>query len=112
MATLTKFWCCQFSHSCLNLGSLHLIEDSLGWAVVMALDLGQTWHDELARLLLAARFSKAEIDDLRPEPNGGAPPLDADYVDTYRLLGLFARGTVHRHLGFGLQDFGAEQELH
>ncbi|MFN9574019.1 MAG: penicillin acylase family protein [Betaproteobacteria bacterium] len=70
------------------------IEDSLGWAVVMALDLGQTWRDELARLLLAARFSKAEIDDLRPEPNGGAPPLDADYVDTYRLLGLFAPRTA------------------
>jgi penicillin amidase len=64
-------------------------QDSMAWGVMMALDLGQTWRDELARLLLAARFSKAEIDELRPDP-GGTPFVTADYVEQYRLMGLFA----------------------
>ncbi len=65
-------------------------QDSMAWGVMMALDLGQSWRDELARLLLAARFSKAEIDELRPDP-GGVPFVTADYVAQYRLMGLFAQ---------------------
>ncbi len=64
-------------------------QDSMAWGVMMALDLGQSWRDELARLLLAARLSKAEIDELRPDP-GGVPFLSVDYVEQYRLMGLFA----------------------
>jgi penicillin amidase len=65
-------------------------QDSMAWGVMMALDLGQSWRDELARLLLAARFSKAEIDELRPDPSG-MPFVAADYVELYRLMGLFAQ---------------------
>lgn len=65
-------------------------QDSAAWAVMMALDLGQTWRDEIARLLLAARLSKAQIDELRPDPDGEPPLVSVDYVESYRLMGLFA----------------------
>ncbi len=63
--------------------------DSLGWAMMMALDMSSEWRDELARLRLAARFSLAEINDLRPPPGDAAPVPTADYPELYRLLGLF-----------------------
>jgi penicillin amidase len=66
--------------------------DSIAWAIMMAWDLSRTYLNELARLRLAARLSKAEIDEFRP-PYPGEPPLVAtDYVDLYRVLGLFAGG--------------------
>ena len=63
--------------------------DSLGWAMLMALDLGQEWRDELARLRLAAQFSLAEINDLRPPPGDAPVPATTDYPARYRLMGLF-----------------------
>ena len=63
--------------------------DSLGWAMMMALDMSSEWRDELARLRLAARFSLAEINDLRPPPGDVAPVPTADYPELYRLLGVF-----------------------
>jgi penicillin G amidase len=63
--------------------------DSLGWAMMMALDMSSEWRDELARLRLAARFSLAEINDLRPPPGDAAPVATADYPELYRLLGVF-----------------------
>jgi penicillin amidase len=63
--------------------------DSMGWAMLMALDLGQDWRDELARLRLAARFSLDEINDLRPPPGSAAVVPTADYPALYRLMGLF-----------------------
>lgn len=64
--------------------------DSAALAVLMALDLSQNWRDEIARLQLAARMGKAEIDDVRPDSGGGPPFVDADYPQLYRLLGVFA----------------------
>lgn len=63
--------------------------DSLGWAMMMALDMSSEWRDELSRLRLAARFSLPEINDLRPPPGDAAPVPTADYPELYRLLGLF-----------------------
>jgi penicillin amidase len=63
--------------------------DSMGWAMLMALDLSQEWRDELARLRLAARFSLVEINDLRPPPGNDPVMPSADYPAQYRLLGLF-----------------------
>lgn len=69
-------------------------QDSMAWGVMMALDLGQTWRDELARMLLAARFTKAEIEELRPDASGAPPLVTVDYVDLYRVMGLFAPQTA------------------
>ena len=63
--------------------------DSMGWAMLMAVDLGQDWRDELARLRLAARFTLDEINDLRPPPGDNAVVPTADYPALYRLMGLF-----------------------
>jgi len=64
--------------------------DSAAWAMLMALDLSQEWRDELARLRLAARFTLAEINDLRPPPGGDAVVPTADYPAQYRLMGVFS----------------------
>src|SRR5437899_3038170 len=65
--------------------------DLAAWILMMAWDLSaEAMRNELARLRLAARFSKAEIDDFMPVEDESAPPT-ADYVDLYRRLGLPGR---------------------
>ncbi len=65
------------------------VEDTVAWSMMMAWDEAAIgFYNELARLRLTGRFSKAEIDDIRP-PYPGADPLPvADYVALYRRLGL------------------------
>jgi penicillin amidase len=70
--------------------------DSMGWAMLMALDLSPEWRDELARLRLATRFSLAEINDLRPGPGTEPVPATADYPAQYRLMGLFKPAAAPR----------------
>jgi penicillin amidase len=65
------------------------VADTLAWALMMALDLSRTYRDEIARLRLAARFSRAEIDEFKPPYPGEAPASIADYPGIYRALGLF-----------------------
>ncbi|GAB4475597.1 MAG: penicillin acylase family protein [Burkholderiaceae bacterium] len=65
--------------------------DSVAWSLMMAWDLSRTYLNELARLRLATRLTRAEIDEFRPPYPGDAPPAVADYVELYRVLGL-ARG--------------------
>lgn len=65
------------------------VADTLAWALMMALDLSRTYRDEIARLRLASRFSRAEIDEFKPPYPGEAPASIADYPEIYRALGLF-----------------------
>jgi penicillin amidase len=65
------------------------VADSIAWALMMSLDLSRSYRDELARLRLAARFSRAEIDEFRPPYPGDEPPAVADYPAIYRALGVF-----------------------
>lgn len=62
--------------------------DSVAWSLMMALDLSQSWRNEIARLRLSAQLTKAEIDDFRPAYPGDAPLATADYVALYRVMGL------------------------
>jgi penicillin G amidase len=65
--------------------------DVAAWILMMSWDVSaDAMRDELARLRLAARFSKAEIDDFMPLQDDSAPPT-ADYVEMYRGLGLPGR---------------------
>jgi len=67
--------------------------DSMSFAMLMALELSGEWRDELLRLRLSARFTLAEINDLRPPPTDEPVLPTADYPAQYRVLGLFgARG--------------------
>ncbi len=69
--------------------------DSIAWSLMMAWDLSASYHrNELARLRLASQFSRAEIDELRPPYPGDAPLVTADYVETYRGLGVPARAAA------------------
>lgn len=65
--------------------------DSIAWSLMMAWDLSRSYLNELARLRLAAKLTRAEIDEFRPPYPGDAPLPVADYVELYRVLGL-ARG--------------------
>jgi penicillin amidase len=62
--------------------------DVAAWTLMMSWDVSSdAMRNELARLRLAARFSKAEIDDFMPLQDDSAPPT-ADYVELYRSLGV------------------------
>ena len=65
--------------------------DSMAWSLMMAWDLASHgMRMELRRLRLSQRFSRAEIDDIYPPLPGESAPEVADYVEMYRLLGVFA----------------------
>jgi len=65
--------------------------DSVAWAMMMAWDLSSmSYRNELSRLRLALRLSKAEIDEFRPPYPGEQPLATTDYVELYRQLGLRA----------------------
>ncbi|HEU0200197.1 MAG TPA: penicillin acylase family protein [Burkholderiaceae bacterium] len=64
-------------------------EDSVAWAIMMAWDLSSHgMRNELARLRLSSKLTRAEIEELRPPYPGDQPLAVADYVEMYRLLGL------------------------
>ncbi|MDQ2778002.1 MAG: penicillin acylase family protein [Pseudomonadota bacterium] len=63
-------------------------EDSLGWALMMAWDLGGNWGSELLRLRLALRMPVERIDQLLPPYPREAPLTSADYAALFRSLKL------------------------
>lgn len=71
--------------------------DSIAWSLMMAWDLSRSYLNELARLRLAARLTKAEIDEFRPPSPGDEPLVQTDYVELYRVLGIFADGKSALH---------------
>ena len=64
--------------------------DSVGWALVMALDLGGNWAKELQRMQLAERLSTADIWSMMPPYPGEAPATSTDFAQMYKRLGVFA----------------------
>jgi penicillin G amidase len=62
--------------------------DVMAWSLMMAWDLSSHgMRNELERLRLASRLTKAEIDEFLPSWDPAAPAV-ADYVGLYRGLGL------------------------
>ncbi|HEX6959831.1 MAG TPA: penicillin acylase family protein [Ferrovibrio sp.] len=57
--------------------------DSLGWLKMMAWDLSGNWYSELARLALAQRLSKRQIEEFYPPYPGDAPIALAANSDLY-----------------------------
>ena len=51
--------------------------DSIGWSTMMAWDLSGNWNGEIARMRLAERLTKRQIDELMP-PYPGNPKVDAE----------------------------------
>ncbi len=67
-----------------------LPEDSMGWATMMAFDLGANWTAELLRLRLAHTLPVERIQELLPPYPGEKPLATADYAALYRSLKLSA----------------------
>ncbi len=64
------------------------LEDSVGWSIMMAWDLGGNWNQEILRLRLASVMDKAAIDSILLPYPGDAPLQTADYASMYRSIGL------------------------
>ncbi|HSV45874.1 MAG TPA: penicillin acylase family protein, partial [Ramlibacter sp.] len=69
-------------------------QDSLGWTIMMALDLGGNWGTEFARLSALQRIDTAQLWQLMPPYPGEAPATRVDLAALYRGLGVFRAGEV------------------
>jgi penicillin amidase len=63
--------------------------DSVGWSLVMALDLGGNWGNEFARLAAARTLSTQQLWDLYPPYPGEKPASSVDLSKLYRELGVY-----------------------
>jgi penicillin G amidase len=64
-------------------------EDSVGWALMMALDLGGNWGNEFARLSVAKTLDTDRLWQLMPPYPGEPPAASADLAALYRQLGVY-----------------------
>lgn len=67
-----------------------LPEDSVGWALMMALDLGGNWGNEAARFALSRKLSTDQLWTLMPPYPGEAPASPVDLAKWYRQLDVYA----------------------
>ena len=64
-------------------------QDSLGWSLMMALDLGGNWGTEFARLSAAKVLTTAQLWELFTPYPGEAPASSTDFSSLYASLGLY-----------------------
>jgi len=64
-------------------------QDSVGWALMMAQDLGGNWGNEFARLSLLQQLDTAQLWQLMPPYPGEAPATAVDLARLYRDLGVY-----------------------
>ena len=69
-------------------------EDSVGWALMMALDLGGNWGQEFARLSAAQVLNSEQLWQLLPAYPGEKPASAVDLPALYRGLGVYASAAV------------------
>jgi penicillin amidase len=65
-------------------------EDSVGWALMMALDLGGNWGQEFARLSASQVLNHAQLWQLLPAYPGEKPATAVDLPALYAQLGVYA----------------------
>ena len=63
--------------------------DSVGWQIMMALDLGGNWGNEFARLNAAQVLSTGQLWQLMPPYEGEAPASKVDFARLYADLGVY-----------------------
>ena len=71
--------------------------DSVGWAIMMALDLGGNWGNEFARLTAARVLDTAQLWQLMPPYPGEKPAASADISRLYRELGVYRSLTAEKN---------------
>lgn len=65
-------------------------EDSVGWALMMALDLGGNWGQEFARLTSSKVLNNTQLWQLMPPYPGEQPATAVDLPALYAQLGVYA----------------------
>ena len=80
--------------------------DSVAWSLMMALDLGGNWGNELARLSALQVLDTPSLWTLMPPYPGEPPAASADLAGLYHGLGLYrpeadAKTTSHNETGAG-----------
>ena len=65
------------------------VYDSMGWSVMMALDLGGNWGNEFARLSMLQVLDTAALWQAMPPYPGEPPAASADLAALYRDLGVY-----------------------
>ncbi|WP_326543305.1 penicillin acylase family protein [Pseudorhodoferax sp.] len=63
--------------------------DSVGWSLMMALDLGGNWGNEFARLSAAQVVDTQRLWELFPPYPGEPPASNVDFAALYRSLGVY-----------------------
>ena len=63
--------------------------DSVGWSLMMALDLGGNWGNEFARLTALQNIDTPALWELFPPYPGEQPAATADLAGVYRSLGVY-----------------------
>ncbi len=69
-------------------------QDSLGWALMMALDLAGNWGNEFARLSLAQRIGTRALWQVMPPYPGEKPATSVDLAALYRGLGVYRQSAA------------------
>src|SRR6185369_12105270 len=64
-------------------------QDTMGWALMMALDLGGNWGNEFARLSALQRIDTQALWQLMPPYSGEPPATAVDLAALYRGLGVY-----------------------
>jgi penicillin amidase len=80
--------------------------DSVGWGLMMALDLGGNWGTEFVRLAALQKLSTQELWQLMPAYGTEAPATKLDLAKLYKDLNVFARKDQKSasHTGSGLPN--------
>ncbi|CAB5708148.1 Acyl-homoserine lactone acylase quiP precursor [Delftia tsuruhatensis] len=87
-------------------------EDSVGWALMMALDLGGNWGNEFARLAMLSRLDTQQLWQLMPAYPGEAPATATDLAALYRGLGVYRKDAqAQAASGMPVQAMAAADDL-
>ena len=73
--------------------SLWTPQDSVGWSLMMALDLGGNWGNEVARLSAAQKLPTAQLWQMFPPYPGELPASTVDFAKLYSELGVYAKAS-------------------
>jgi penicillin amidase len=85
--------------------------DSVGWALMMALDLGGNWGNEFARLMAMQTLNTEDLWKLLPPYPGEARGTQVDIAALYKSLGVYAPKNTSQAQALATQQLLASSTL-
>ena len=85
-------------------------QDTVAWALMMALDLGGNWGTEFTRLSVLQKLSTDELWQLIPPYPGDERPTTVDLAQLYRTLGVYRHGDAAKKTVQGANDLDQWRE--